>query len=82
MKDADINNRELPMAYRLWKNEARRLLRKVLVDMRHCSECDLLLDPEHKAGSNLKTKYWNGNNQGKLLNEIDDFLNKRASLMD
>jgi len=77
-----MKNSELPMAYRLWKNEARLLLRKVLQEMRYCSEGDLLLDPIHKAECNLKGNYNTYNEQGKLLNEIDEFLNKRASLTD
>lgn len=72
-----MTNRELPMSYRLWKNEARRLLRKVLADMRYCSEGDLLLDEKHKQECGYKESYWPGNDQGKLLNEIDNFLNKK-----
>lgn len=77
-----MKNNELPMAYRLWKNEARRLLRKVLTDCRHTSEGDLLLDEEHKNKCGYKANYWPGIEQGKLLNEIDLFLNKKASLND
>lgn len=77
-----MTNRELPMSYRLWKNEARRLLRKVLNDMRYCSEGDLLLEEQDKKDRKIKFNYWPGNDQGKLLNEIDGFLNKKASLMD
>lgn len=75
-----MTNRELPIAYRLWKNEARRLLRKVLSECRHTSEGDLLLDEKHKAECNYKENYWPGNKQGELLNEIDSFLNNKASI--
>lgn len=76
-----MKNDDLPMSYRLWKNEARRLLRKVLQEMRYCSEGDLLLDAQHKQECKIKGNYNTYNEQGKLLNEIDLFLNKKASLM-
>lgn len=77
-----MTNRELPMAYRLWKNEARRLLRKVLAECRRTSEGDLLLDDKHKSEAGFKENYWPGSEQGKLLNQIDKFLNEKASLND
>jgi len=77
-----FGNKDLPMSYRLWKNEARRLLRKVLTDMCDHSEGNLLLDEKHKAETNQKVNYWPGCKEGKLLNEIDKFLNSKSSLTD
>lgn len=75
-----MKNRDLPMTYRLWKNESCRLLRKVLTECRFTSEGDLLMDENHKSDIGSKDKYWPGSDQGKLLNEIDKFLNEKASL--
>ena len=75
-----MKNRDLPMTYRLWKNESRGLLRKVLKECRYTSEGDLLLDVKHKSDIGAKDNYWNCCEQGKLLNEIDKFLNEKASL--
>jgi len=77
-----MTNRQLPMAYRLWQNEARRLLRKALIVYRFNSEGDMLLDEQNKKDCGHKCNYWPGSDEGKMLNEIDAFLNKKASLFD
>jgi len=75
-----MKNYELPMSERLWRNKARLLLRKVLIDFRHGSEGDYMQSEQHKKDAGSNDTYWNGDDQGKLLNEIDRFLNSKSIL--